>query len=260
MIVVQAQLAGRTRPLSCSTGLMDLEIGERVILQWPSRGREELARVTRIPLEVPWKEGVPLPRVLRRAEQRDEEQASHSQRRIEQWLRRAQENADELGLEMRFIRAESNPSGRKVTLLFVAEGRVDFRTLVRELAREFRARVELHQVGVRDAATTQGGVGHCGRELCCSTWLPGFAPVSMKMAKAQGLPLNPAKISGQCGRLMCCLRYEFRGNSSKGGSKPRGRQGSGGQGQGPRPDACQGCTPPSSSSVANPEGGADDQS
>ena len=111
-------------------------------------------------------------------------------------------------LEMKLIRVESNFDGSKIIFFFTAEGRVDFRELVRDLANVFRSRIELRQVGVRDEAKMIGGLGICGRPLCCSQFLDEFMPVSIKMAKTQNLSLNPTKISGTCGRLMCCLKYE----------------------------------------------------
>ena len=111
-------------------------------------------------------------------------------------------------LEMKLIRVESNFDGSKIIFFFTAEGRVDFRELVKDLATVFRSRIELRQVGVRDEAKMIGGLGICGRPLCCSQFMDEFAPVSIKMAKTQNLSLNPTKISGTCGRLMCCLKYE----------------------------------------------------
>ena len=111
-------------------------------------------------------------------------------------------------LDMKLIDVEYAFDGNKILFYFTAEGRVDFRDLVKDLANVFRTRIELRQIGVRDEAKMLGSVGICGKELCCSTFLGEFAPVSIKMAKEQGLSLNPAKISGSCGRLMCCLKYE----------------------------------------------------
>lgn len=111
-------------------------------------------------------------------------------------------------LEMKLIRAEYTFDRSKMIFYFTADGRVDFRELVKDLAGIFRTRIELRQIGVRDEAKILGGIGPCGRQLCCSTFLGDFIPVSIKMAKDQGLSLNPAKISGLCGRLMCCLKYE----------------------------------------------------
>jgi cell fate regulator YaaT (PSP1 superfamily) len=113
-------------------------------------------------------------------------------------------------LKMKVTEAEWQFDRNKLIIYFTADKRVDFRLLVRDLARTFRARIELKQIGVRDEAALLGGVGRCGRELCCSTWLPELKPVSLQLAKDQRLSLNPAQISGCCGRLMCCLMYEHR--------------------------------------------------
>jgi cell fate regulator YaaT (PSP1 superfamily) len=115
----------------------------------------------------------------------------------------------ERGLAMKLTRVEQLYDGSRLVFYFTAEGRVDFRELVRELAAEFRSRIEMRQIGVRDEARMIGGYGSCGRELCCSAWLQSFEPVSIKMAKQQDLSLNPSKLSGLCGRLKCCLRYEL---------------------------------------------------
>lgn len=111
-------------------------------------------------------------------------------------------------LDMNLINAEYSFDGKKVTFFYTADGRVDFRELVKDLAAIFRVRIELRQIGARDQARMVGGLGLCGRELCCCTFLDGFVPVSIRMAKEQGLSMNPTKISGACGRLMCCLKYE----------------------------------------------------
>jgi cell fate regulator YaaT (PSP1 superfamily) len=115
----------------------------------------------------------------------------------------------ERGLAMKLTRVEQLYDGSRLVFYFTAEGRVDFRELVRELAAEFRSRIEMRQIGVRDEARLLGGYGSCGRPLCCSAWLQSFEPVSIKMAKQQDLSLNPSKLSGLCGRLKCCLRYEL---------------------------------------------------
>ena len=147
-------------------------------------------------------------------------------------------------LEMKLVYVEESFDRRKLTFFFTAEGRVDFRELVKELAQQFRSRIEMRQIGVRDEAKVLGGYGICGRPLCCTTFLKEFAPVSIRMAKRQGLSLNPSKISGQCGRLMCCLKYEDTGDDLAGrGHEPdeapseRG-PGAGGPGtEGPGPEA-----------------------
>ncbi len=211
MLTVEVELPDRCRSLTCLTEFEDLELGDRLVIDVD--GQQKFGTLVRVPTDLPWPESAPLPRVLRRATAEDENRESHLQRQREEWLEVARQLAAELQLPMRMLRADPAASGRKVTFQFVAEGRVDFRELVRELSRRLRARVELRQVGVRDAAIVQGGVGHCGQGLCCARFLGGFAPVSMRMAKAQGLPLNPAKISGQCGRLMCCLRFEVEGTA-----------------------------------------------
>jgi cell fate regulator YaaT (PSP1 superfamily) len=109
---------------------------------------------------------------------------------------------------MKIVRAEYNYDGSRLVFFFAAEKRVDFRRLLQDLTRSFKARIELRQIGVRDEAKLLGGLGRCGRDLCCSTWLTEFNPVSIKMAKQQDLPLSPMEISGLCGRLLCCLAYE----------------------------------------------------
>lgn len=120
----------------------------------------------------------------------------------------AKDKISEHKLEMKLIRVEYTFDRSKMIFYFTADGRIDFRELVKDLAAIFRTRIELRQIGVRDEAKILGGIGPCGRQLCCSTFLGDFVPVSIKMAKDQGLSLNPIKISGLCGRLMCCLKYE----------------------------------------------------
>jgi cell fate regulator YaaT (PSP1 superfamily) len=120
----------------------------------------------------------------------------------------AQERARTLNLDMKVSLVEFSLSGKKANFYFTSEGRVDFRQLVRDLSNRFSVRVKMVQVGARDEAGLVGGVGICGRTLCCSTWLKDFRPISIQMAKRQNLSLNPSKISGQCGRLLCCLAYE----------------------------------------------------
>jgi cell fate regulator YaaT (PSP1 superfamily) len=120
----------------------------------------------------------------------------------------AQERVRALALDMKISLVDFSLNGKKVTFYFTAEGRVDFRQLVRDLSTRFSARVKMVQVGARDESALVGGIGVCGLTLCCSTWLKDFRPISIQMAKRQNLSLNPSKISGQCGRLLCCLAYE----------------------------------------------------
>ena len=135
--------------------------------------------------------------------------AQHNRTREREALQVAAKKVAEHGLPMKLISAEATLDGSRLVLHFSAEGRVDFRALVRDLARLLRARIELHQVGVRDEAKMRGGLGPCGRPLCCASFLTDFEPVGIRMAKDQDLSLNPQKISGVCSRLMCCLNYEY---------------------------------------------------
>ncbi len=151
---------------------------------------------------------IPELRVLRAARP-EELQTLAALRRDEERVRtETRRKVTEHGLKMKVTEAEWQFDRNKLLIYFTAERRVDFRDLVRDLARTFRTRIELRQIGVRDEAALLGGVGRCGRELCCSTWLPELKPVSLQLAKDQNLSLNPSQISGCCGRLMCCLMYE----------------------------------------------------
>ncbi|MEI8166747.1 MAG: stage 0 sporulation family protein [Chloroflexales bacterium] len=184
-----------------------LETGDHVIVE-TVRGLE-LARVAHEPREVPDSEIVgELKAVVRRAEPVDLERLHILQARHGEVLARCGEKVREYGLLMNLVKAEYSFDGSRLTFYFTAEKRVDFRLLVRDLARTFKSRIELRQIGPRDEAKLLGGIGPCGRVLCCASFLPDYARVSIKMAKDQDLPLNPAKISGVCGRLLCCLSYE----------------------------------------------------
>lgn len=151
---------------------------------------------------------LPLKKVLHIATSDDAKQMESNQRAAEEALQICQEKIKYHTLDMKLVDAEYTFDRNKVIFYFTADGRVDFRELVRDLAAVFRTRIELRQIGVRDEAKLLGGIGPCGRVLCCSSFLGDFEPVSIKMAKDQSLSLNPAKISGLCGRLMCCLKYE----------------------------------------------------
>ncbi len=181
--------------------------GEGVIVE-TARGIEYGEAVVG-PREVPETEVVaPLRKILRRATDKDLEQLAENRRRQEEAFRLCHTKIQQHGLEMDLVDAELTFDQSRAVFYFTAENRVDFRELVRDLAASLKTRVELRQIGVRDEAKLLGGIGPCGRELCCTTWLTDFEPVSIKMAKEQQLALNPSKISGLCGRLMCCLRYE----------------------------------------------------
>lgn len=151
---------------------------------------------------------LPLKKVIRVASKEDTEIMKSNHQAALEALDICQKIVDEHGLEMKLVDAEYTFDRNKVIFYFSADGRIDFRELVRDLAAVFRTRIELRQIGVRDEAKMLGGIGPCGRVLCCSSFLGDFEPVSIKMAKDQNLSLNPAKISGLCGRLMCCLKYE----------------------------------------------------
>ena len=150
----------------------------------------------------------PLKSIIRIATDEDRQKHEQNLAKKDEALRICQEKIEAHGLEMKLIDVEYTFDNSKVVFYFTADGRVDFRELVKDLASVFRMRIELRQIGVRDEAKMIGGVGSCGRGLCCNTWLRDFEPVSIKMAKVQNLSLNPTKISGICGRLMCCLKYE----------------------------------------------------
>ena len=150
----------------------------------------------------------PLKPVLRIATERDNEQEAANKGKEKEAFRICQEKIRKHGLDMKLIDAEYTFDNNKVLFYFTADGRIDFRELVKDLASVFKTRIELRQIGVRDETKILGGIGICGRRLCCHTHLSEFVPVSIKMAKEQNLSLNPTKISGVCGRLMCCLKHE----------------------------------------------------
>lgn len=151
---------------------------------------------------------LPLKKVIRIADEKDRLIVDENKQIAEQAFQVCSEKVIEHRLEMKLVDVEYTFDRNKVIFYFTADGRVDFRELVKDLAAIFRTRIELRQIGVRDEAKMLGGIGPCGRMLCCSTFLGDFEPVSIKMAKDQNLSLNPTKISGLCGRLMCCLKYE----------------------------------------------------
>jgi cell fate regulator YaaT (PSP1 superfamily) len=209
MDVVQVRFPSSAAPVTCDANGQELQVGEYCVVRTEHGTR--VGRVTRATHDNPgWDESpAKLFKVLRGAGREDEEDHAHRSRQEENALEDARRRIAERGLPMRLTAVERSEGGRRITFFFTADGRVDFRALVRDLAATHRARIEMRQIGVRDEARLRGGYGHCGRPLCCSTWLPGFQPVSIRNAKAQGLSLSPSKISGMCGRLMCCLRYEL---------------------------------------------------
>ena len=186
---------------------IEVNEGDWVVVE-TGRG-PELGRVVISPKQVLSSEITePLKPVLRKAEEEDLGKRDEFKGKEQEALEKCQEISSRLGLPMKFISAEYNLDGTRLTIFFSAEGRVDFRDLLKELTATCKTRIELRQVGPRDEAKLLGGYGRCGRPLCCTTYLSEFNPVSIRMAKEQDLPLNPMKISGVCGRLLCCLSHE----------------------------------------------------
>jgi cell fate regulator YaaT (PSP1 superfamily) len=193
-------------PLACRSGKIDLQHGETCIVDTPDG--QYLGRVTAFALPALKNPRRKAARIVRRANAEDEkrhEDTGHLVREIERYLRR---RTKELDLELHPFKVRLPLSGRKAVVYFSAEKRVDYRALQRDLGRRFRRRIEMRSMGVRDGARLCGGLGPCGRSLCCTTFMSRFHSVTVRMAKRQNLSLNPTKISGLCGRLMCCLAHE----------------------------------------------------
>ena len=185
----------------------DICVGDHVIVE-TARG-VEYGHVVLAPRDVEDEKVVqPLKEVIRIATPQDDKKEEANRKREKEAYQICLKKIREHGLEMKLIDVEYTFDNNKVLFYFTADGRVDFRELVKDLAAVFRTRIELRQIGVRDEAKMLGGMGICGRKLCCNTFLSEFVPVSIKMAKEQNLSLNPTKISGVCGRLMCCLKNE----------------------------------------------------
>ena len=188
-------------------GSTSLKIGDYVIVE-TARGVEcgEVAMANR-QLE-DGKIMYPLKKLIRKATDEDIEKLKQNKEKEKKAFAVCEEKIAQHGLKMKLVDVEYTLDNNKILFYFTADGRVDFRALVKDLASVFRTRIELRQIGVRDEAKMLGGIGVCGRPFCCSSFLGEFQPVSIKMAKEQGLSLSPVKISGTCGRLMCCLKYE----------------------------------------------------
>ena len=188
-------------------GEIELKNGDNVIVE-TARGQEFGTLVADI-TEVDESEIVsPLKPVIRVATEEDEKKNIENQAKRDHALAVCQEKVDKRGLDMKLVDVEYTFDNSRLIFYFTSDGRVDFRELVKDLAAVFKTRIELRQIGVRDEMKLMGGIGNCGRELCCKSWMGDFTPVSIKMAKTQNLSLNPIKISGTCGRLMCCLQFE----------------------------------------------------
>ena len=186
---------------------LTVEAGQDIIVE-TAQG-PEFAQCSEGNHQVPDEQVVqPLRAVVRIATDNDRHTAAYNRSREKEAFDICQKKITQHKLEMKLVRVECSFDGSKILFFFTADGRVDFRELVKDLAGVFRARIELRQIGVRDEAKMLGGLGICGRPFCCAQFMDEFLPVSIKMAKTQSLSLNPTKISGICGRLMCCLKYE----------------------------------------------------
>ncbi|HPN88824.1 MAG TPA: regulatory iron-sulfur-containing complex subunit RicT [Candidatus Omnitrophota bacterium] len=206
--IIQVQL-GEYRPVfSFDLNQIDCQRGDMVILD--SEDGSEFGKVvsdTRLPLS---ETGDKLKgKVVRRATEGDTRQIENNRMKAKDALQTCMRKITDQRLDMQMINAEYTFDSSKIIFFFTSEGRVDFRNLVKDLAKIFRVRIELKQIGVRDKAKIVCGYGICGREICCASYMKDFCPLSVKMAKEQGLPLNPSRISGVCGRIKCCMSYEF---------------------------------------------------
>lgn len=206
--VVAIQFTPAGKLYDFNAGTLELKPGDRVVVE-TERG-SGLGTVVTVPREVPEEQlAAPLAQVRRLLGLEDDRTLQHHARREKEARDFCIRRIKERGLDMKLVRVEYLFDGSKAIFYFTADGRIDFRELVKDLAHTFHTRIEMRQIGVRDEAKMVGGLGVCGRELCCASFLRDFQPVSVKMAKEQNLALNPNKISGQCGRLLCCLDYEY---------------------------------------------------
>lgn len=205
IVGIRFKPAGKVYDFDC--GLFVLNQGDRVIVE--TEQGLGFGVVAKPPVSAEERlSDKPLKKVFRIATEEDFKQVEKNLELTEKAFAFCLKQIKDFGLNMNLFSVESTFDASKLTFFFTAEGRVDFRQLVKVLVKEFHARIEMRQVGIRNQAKMCGGVGRCGRQLCCSAFLSKFEPVAIRMAKDQGLSLNPAKISGVCGRLMCCLTYE----------------------------------------------------
>ena len=206
IVKLQFQTAGKLYDFII--GELDIQKDDKVIVE-TERGKS-IGLVVKGPIVIDEQE---LPEgikpVMRKARPEDLESAAKNRTKEKEAFEFCLRRIKDRGMEMKLVKVEYLFDGSKAIFYFTADGRIDFRELVKDLAHAFHTRIEMRQIGVRDEAGMVGGIGICGRELCCSSFLREFEPVSVKMAKEQNLALNPTKISGQCGRLLCCLSYEF---------------------------------------------------
>jgi len=190
------------------TSIEDLHVGEFVVVETGQGTLVGEVRRPKRPLPE-FRRGRLYRRVLRRATTSETAEWRERRERELKHVETCRRRARSRGLRLKIVDVEIDPRHRRVTVLFSAEERVDFRDLVRDLAHEFHARIEMRQIGARDTTKLMDGIGPCGRQLCCSSYLKGFDPISVKMAKAQDMPLTDGRLLGNCGRLKCCLLYEF---------------------------------------------------
>ncbi len=206
IVTIQFNQAGRTYLFNA--GSLELKPGDRVMVE-SERGLSPAFVLTSPQEHEHTDADKPLPLVVRLLNIEDEQTLALNSRREKEAFEFCQQRVKERSMEMKLVRVEQLFDSSKTIFYFTADGRVDFRELVKDLAHTFHTRIEMRQIGVRDEAKMVGGIGICGRTLCCASFLRDFQPVSVKMAKEQNLALNPSKISGQCGRLLCCLDYEY---------------------------------------------------
>ena len=209
MNIIDVKFRKQLRNINADAGELELKEGDRVAIE--TEGGPMLATVVSkvsYKFNLKCKKRV-FPKVLRMADKDDDRQEELNIRMEGEYSQICQQKIQKYKLPMKLVDVEIMPDGSKVVFYFVSENRVDFRSLVKELASDLRTRIEMRQIGARSEAQKIGGIGCCGRELCCTTFLQKFCPVTVKMTKEQGLPLDPEKISGVCGRLMCCLAYEY---------------------------------------------------
>ena len=197
---------GKIYDFSC--GAFVLNVGDKVIVETEKGLGFGSVETPPEVIEDAEQSGKPLKKVFRKANEKDINQVEHNQALEREAHAFCLKSIKSLGLQMNLFSVESTFDASRLTFFFTADGRVDFRQLVKILVKQFRVRIEMRQVGIRNQAKMCGGLGRCGRVFCCSSFMEKFEPVSIRMAKQQGLSLNPTKISGQCGRLMCCLTFE----------------------------------------------------
>ncbi|HER43525.1 MAG TPA: hypothetical protein ENO08_03605 [Candidatus Eisenbacteria bacterium] len=207
MELVEVQFKGQRKELYLNSRALYLHTGNYCVVQ-ADRG-EDMGLIVSIVKVGPKDAESDMKEILRHATDNDIMMMEEKREKEAEALKICQQKAAEHDLQIKLVDVEYQFDSNKITFYFTADGRIDFRELVKDLAGVFRTRIDLRQIGVRDEARRFDGMGMCGRKLCCSSWLKDFEPVTLKMAKDQNLPLTPSKISGACGRLMCCLAYEL---------------------------------------------------